>query len=122
MVPTRVDETGAAWAREVAAIHGRVRSLFSRAEPRRRVRAYLQGLVSSAERKNSWQLAEYAGEPTPTGMQRLMADTVRDELPAYVVEQLGDPEAVLVIDETGFPKRGSHSVGVARQYSGTTGR
>ena len=128
METTLADETGAAWASTVEAIHGRVRSRFSRAEPRRRVRTYLQGLVSSVERKNSWQLAEHAGEPTPTGMQRLLAgaswdaEAVRDELQAYVVEQLGDPEAVLIIDETGFPKQGSHSVGVARQYSGTTGR
>jgi SRSO17 transposase len=128
MVTTLAEATGAAWAREVKAIHGRVRARLSRAEPRRRLRAYLEGLVSSVERKNSWQLAEQAGEPTPTGMQRLLAgatwdaEAVRDELQAYVVEQLGDPEAVLILDETGFPKQGSHSVGVARQYSGTTGR
>ena len=128
METTLADETGAAWASTVEAIHGHVRSRFSRAEPRRRVRTYLQGLVSSVERKNSWQLAEHVGEPTPTGMQRLLAsaswdaEAVRDELQAYVVAQLGDPEAVLIIDETGFPKQGTHSVGVARQYSGTTGR
>jgi SRSO17 transposase len=128
VVTTLAEETGAAWARAVEAIHERVRWRFTRAEPRQRVRAYLQGLVSGVERKNSWPLAERAGEPTPMGMQRLLAgaswdaDAVRDELQAYVVEQLGDPEAVLILDETGFPKQGSHSVGVARQYSGTTGR
>ena len=125
---TLAEETGAAWAREVEAIHGRVRSRFTRAEPRQRVRAYLQALVSGVERKNSWQWAEHAGDPTPMGMQRLLggaawdAEAVRDELQAYVVERLGDPAAILIIDETGFPKQGSHSVGVARQYSGTTGR
>jgi SRSO17 transposase len=125
---TLAEETGAAWARAVEAVHARMRSRFTRAEPRQRVRAYLQGLVSSVERKNSWQLAEHAGEPTPMGMQRLLAgaswdaEAVRDELQASVAEQLGDSEAVLILDETGFPKQGSHSVGVARQYSGTTGR
>jgi SRSO17 transposase len=128
MVTMLTEETGAAWARTVAELHTRLSPQFSRAEPRRRVRAYLQGLVSGVERKNGWQLAEYAGELTPTGMQRLLAaaawdaDAVRDELQAYVVEHLGDPAGVLVVDETGFPKQGTHSVGVARQYSGTTGR
>jgi len=80
------------------------------------------------ERKNGWQLAEQAGEPTPTGMQRLLAgakwdaDAVRDDLRAYVMEHLADPEAVLIVDETGFLKKGAKSVGVQRQYSGTAGR
>src|SRR5262249_51883806 len=122
------EETSAAWARTVVELHPRLTPQFSRAEPRRRVRTYLQGLVSSVERKNGCQLAEHAGELTPTGMQRLLAaavwdaDAVRDELQAYIVEHLGDPAGVLVVDETGFPKQGGHSVGVARQYSGTTGR
>lgn len=79
------------------------------------------------ERKNGWQLAEQAGEARPYGMQRLLAgakwdaDAVRDDLRAYVVEQLGDPRAVLVIDETGFLKQGVKSVGIKRQYSGTAG-
>ena len=91
-------------------------------------RAYLEGLLSPVERKNGWQLAEQAGEATPYGMQRLLAgakwdaDAVRDDLRAYVVEQLGDPRAVLVIDETGFLKQGVKSVGVKRQYRGTAGR
>jgi SRSO17 transposase len=90
--------------------------------------AYLRGLTSPVERKNGWQLAEQAGEGTPDGMQRLLAtadwdaDAVRDDLRAYVVEQLGDPGAVFVIDETGFLKKGTKSVGVQRQYSGTAGR
>jgi SRSO17 transposase len=79
-------------------------------------------------RKNGWQLAEHAGEHTPDGMQRLLATAgwdpalVRDDLRAYVVEHLGDPGAVLVVDETGFLKKGSTSVGVQRQYSGSAGK
>ena len=80
------------------------------------------------ERKNGWQLAEYAGGATPDGVQRLLAtyrwdaDGVRDDLREYLVEHLGDPEAVLVVDETGFLKQGSKSVGVQRQYSSTAGK
>jgi SRSO17 transposase len=101
---------------------------FARAEMRLRSRRYLVGLLSGAERKNGWQLAEAVGEGTPYGMQELLnravwdADAVRDDLRAYVVEQLGDPAAVLVVDETGFLKKGTKSVGVQRQYSGTAGR
>jgi len=90
--------------------------------------AYLPGLLGQIERKNGWQLAEHAGEPTPDGMQRLLAtaswdpDLVRDDLRRYVVEQLGDLAAVLVVDETGFVKKGTTSVGVQRQYSGTAGK
>jgi SRSO17 transposase len=118
----------AAWGRGLSAMHARIAHRFGRAEPRRRALAYLRGLTSPVERKNGWQLAEQAGERTPDGMQRLLAtadwdaEAVRDDLRAYVVEQLGDPEAVFVIDETGFLKKGSKSVGVQRQYSGTAGR
>src|SRR6266516_1397160 len=79
-------------------------------------------------RKNGWQLAEHAGEARPDGMQRLLssavwdADLVRDDLRSYVLEQLGDPQAILVIDETSFPKRGDKSAGVGHQYCGTTGQ
>ena len=118
----------ATWARGLEAVHARVAPRFARAEPRRRVLAYLRGLLSPVERKNGWQLAEQAGEPTPDGMQHLLAradwdaDQVRDDLRAYVVEHLGDEAAVLVVDETGFLKKGTKSVGVQRQYSGTAGR
>jgi SRSO17 transposase len=110
------------------AVHARVAPRFARAEPRRRALAYLRGLLSAVERKNGWQLAEQAGEATPDGMQHLLAradwdaDQVRDDLRAYVVEHLGDGQAVLVVDETGFLKKGTKSVGVQRQYSGTAGR
>jgi SRSO17 transposase len=89
---------------------------------------YLCGLLGAAERKNGWQLAEAAGEATPYGMQRLLtgsgwdADAARDDLRAYVVGHLGDAEGVLIVDETGFLKKGARSAGVARQYSGTAGR
>ena len=117
-----------AWAAGLDGLHARIAGRFARAEPRRRVLAYLRGLLGSVGRKNSWQLAEHAGEATPDGMQRLLAtadwdpDLVRDDLRAYVVEHLGDPGAVLVVDETGFLKKGRTSVGVQRQYSGTAGK
>src|ERR1044071_7340198 len=106
----------------------RIAPRFDRIEPRRRARAYLQGLLAPLERKNGWHLAEAAGDASPDGVQDFLsrmhwdADAVRDDLRAYVVEHLGDPEAVLVLDETGFLKKGSKSVGVKRQYSGTAGR
>lgn len=117
-----------AWAAGLQALHARIAGRFVRAEPRRRALAYLKGLLGNVGRKNGWQLAEHAGERTPDGMQRLMStadwdpDLVRDDLRGYVVEHLGDPAAVLVVDETGFLKKGTTSVGVQRQYSGTAGK
>src|SRR5262245_12419499 len=101
---------------------------FSRAEARERALTYLRGLVSPVERKNGWQLAEEAGDETPYAMQHLLgravwsADEVRNDLRDYVVRHLGDEDGVLVIDETGFLKKGTKSAGVQRQYSGTAGR
>jgi|AntDryMetagUQ889_1029465.scaffolds.fasta_scaffold05212_1 SRSO17 transposase len=121
-------ETVHAWAKELKGLHERMAHRFVRAEPRRRVLAYLKGLAGTSDRKNSWQLAEAGGELTPDGMQRLLnqahweADLVRDDLREYVLEHFGDPEAVLVIDETGFLKKGDKSVGVQRQYTGTAGK
>lgn len=118
----------AAWAEGIEAVHARIAGRFRRTEPRWRVLDYLKGLVSPVERKNGWQLAEQAGDLTPDGVQRLLAsydwdaDLVRDDLRDYVVEHLGDSQGVLVIDETGFIKKGTKSVGVKRQYSGTAGR
>jgi SRSO17 transposase len=106
----------------------RIAPRFSRAEPRRRALAYLRGLLAPLGRKNGWQLAEAVGDPTPDGVQDFLsrmrwdADAVRDDLRAYVVEHLGDADAVLVLDETGFLKKGERSAGVQRQYSGTAGR
>ena len=119
---------GTDWAGELERVSQRLRPRFARAEMRVRSRRYLRGLLGGAARKNGWQVAEAAGERTPHGMQDLLsravwdADAVRDDLRAYVVERLGDPDAVLVVDETGFLKKGTKSVGVARQYSGTAGR
>jgi len=116
------------WGSGLEAVHRRLGRRFARSEPRQRALAYLRGLLSPIERKNGWQLAEQAGEATPDGMQHLLAradwdaDGVRDDLRTYVVEQLGDAEAVLVVDETGFVKKGTKSAGVQRQYSGTAGR
>src|SRR5215471_1182817 len=116
------------WAAELDVVGAKLGPRFERAEPRQRVLAYLTGLLSNTERKNSWQLAELAGEATPDGMQRLLstarwdADAVRDDLVAYVLEHPADPAAVLVLDETGFVKKGTKSVGVAPQYCGTVGK
>jgi SRSO17 transposase len=113
---------------ELDRLHARVAGRFGRAEPRARVRAYVSGLVASLERKNGWTLAERAGESSPDGMQRLLrwadwdVDGVRDDVRDYVVEQLGRPGGVLVLDDTGFVKKGVRSAGVQRQYSGTAGR
>jgi SRSO17 transposase len=106
----------------------RLAPYFARSQSRDRVLAYLRGLLSEAERKNSWQVAEVCGESTPYGFQYLLsraywdADAVRDELRTYSMQHLGDPNGVLVLDETGFLKKGRHSAGVARQYSGTVGK
>jgi SRSO17 transposase len=116
------------WARGLDEVVARLAPRFGRVEPRRRASAYLRGLLAPLGRKNGWQLAEAAGDRTPDGMQDFLsrmrwdADAVRDDLRAYVVEHLGDPEAVLVLDETGFVKKGEKSAGVQRQYSGTAGR
>src|SRR5215469_7171184 len=113
----------------LASVHARIAPRFRRREARERARRYLAGLLLRVERKNGWQLAEALGEGGPQGMQRLLnaadwdAEAVRDDLRAYVVAHLADePSGVLVIDETGFLKKGTKSAGVARQYSGTAGR
>ena len=118
----------AGWDRELRRLHRRIAPRFLRSEPRGRVLGYLKGLLSSARRKNGWQLAEEIGEARPDGVQRLLsaatwdADAVRDDLRSYVVGHFGSEEAVLIVDETGFVKKGTKSVGVKRQYSGTAGR
>ncbi len=118
---------GQDWAAGLEEVHARIAGRFAWAEPRARVLAYLRGLLGQLERKNGWTLAEAAGEVSPDGMQRLLrtadwdADAVRDELRSYVVERLG-PGGVLIVDETGFIKKGARSAGVGRQYTGTTGK
>jgi SRSO17 transposase len=118
----------AGWRGELDALHGRIGHRFRRAEARARAKRYLAGLLERVERKNGWQLAEHLGEAGPQGVQRLLnaadwdVDAVRDDLRSYVSEHLGDPAGVLIVDETGFLKKGTKSVGVQRQYSGTAGR
>jgi SRSO17 transposase len=116
------------WTAEFQEICGRISPVFARSETRKRAQAYLQGLLSPLERKNGWQLAEQAGESTPYAMQYLLdravwdAEELRDLVREYVRLRLGKGKGMLVIDETGFLKKGTKSVGVQRQYSGTAGR
>src|SRR6478735_1610035 len=118
----------ASWADELTVVGERIGHRFARSEPRRRAVGYIRGLLGGTERKNGWQLAEHLGDPTPDGVQHLLAradwdaDAVRDDLTRYVAEHLGHADGVLVVDETGFLKKGTKSCGVARQYSGTAGR
>jgi SRSO17 transposase len=116
------------WVDAVAGLHDRIAHRFARSEVRERARRYLVGLLERVERKNGWQLAEAIGEVGPRGVQRLLsaatwdADAVRDDLRVYVVDHLGDPASgVLIIDDTGFVKKGDKSCGVGRQYTGTVG-
>src|SRR3989440_4084346 len=115
-------------AQALAELLVRIGSHFGRAEVRKRVGRYLHRLLAAVERKNGWQMAEELGEANAHGVQRLLEEAdwdeeaVRDELRTYVIEQLGAPEGILVVDETGFVKKGKKSAGVARQYSGTAGR
>lgn len=118
----------ARWSAEFEELMGRIGPRFARSEPRARVRDYVAGLVSGLQRKNSWWLAEHAGATGPDGMQRLLrkarfdVDAIRDDLAGFMAERLGEDDGVLILDETGFVKKGRASVGVARQYSGTAGR
>jgi SRSO17 transposase len=136
VVHTTEDQTVAAshsvdptrWQAGLEELLGRVAGRFGRVELRRRARALVGGLLADLPRKNCWTLAEHAGDPSPDGMQHLLAravwdhDAVRDDVRDYLVEHLGDPEAVLVVDETGDLKKGTTTVGVQRQYTGTAGR
>src|SRR5260370_22958452 len=110
---------------ELAQVHVRIGRRFRRAEARNRACHFLQGLLSPVERKNGWQMAEELGERGPRGVQRLLGEAdwdeegVRDDLQAYVIEHLGEDSGVLVVDETGFVKKGKKSAGGAGQYKGT---
>jgi len=117
------------WSAHLEELHSRIAKRFLRPEVRQRAYRYLTGLLADVRRKNSWQMAEAIGEVTPRGVQHLLndahwdPDAVRDDLREYVVEHLGDEESgVLIVDETGFLKKGEKSVGVARQYTGTAGK
>jgi SRSO17 transposase len=117
------------WSEELEAVGNRLSDHFARSEVRQRAQDYLRGLLSEAERKNSWQLAEVAGNSTPYGIQHLLgraswdADALREDLREYVIEHLlADSESCLIVDERGFIKKGEQSVGVKRQYTGTVGK
>ncbi|MGH3863093.1 IS701 family transposase [Actinokineospora sp.] len=123
-----LDDRLARWQAGFDDVFALVAGRFAQADSRRRARMYVLGLLSGAERKNSWTLAEQAGDLTPDGMQRLLnfyrwdAEKVRDDLRSYVLEHLADSSGVFVADETGFLKKGTKSAGVQRMYSGTAGR
>jgi SRSO17 transposase len=116
------------WRDELAVLQTRLGTLFGRREPRQQAGRYLEGLLSAVERKNGWQLAEQIGDARPWRTQRVLShvlwdeDVARDLCRDYVIEHLGSREGVLIVDETGFLKKGAHSAGVARQYTGTAGR
>jgi SRSO17 transposase len=116
------------WVAGLDDLFALVAGRFGRVEPRRQARAYVGGLLAPLAAKNSWTLAEAAGDKSPDRMQRLLnragwdAGGARDDVRAYVVRHLGDAGGVLVVDETGFVKKGTRSAGVQRQYSGTAGR
>jgi SRSO17 transposase len=116
------------WEEAFGEVIDRIAPRFARYEPLRHAASLMQGLLAPVERKNCWSIAEHRGHSSPDALQHLLgrakwdADGVRDDLRGYVVEYLGDPEAILVIDETGDLKKGSASVGVQRQYTGTAGR
>jgi SRSO17 transposase len=122
------DDDLAAWIAGLDDLFALVAGRFFRVEPRRRARAYVRGLLAPLASKNGWTLAEAAGDSTPDGMQRLLSkaswdvDGVRDDVRAYVAGHLGSADGVLIVDETGFLKKGVKSAGVQRQYSGTAGR
>lgn len=116
------------WESELDGLVARIRPLFYRTESRRHAEQYVRGLLAPMERKNGWTIAEHVGEPEPKALQRLLnlspwdADALLAVNRTYAMEQLADPGAILVADPTGFPKKGTKSVGVQRQYSGTLGR
>jgi SRSO17 transposase len=116
------------WQATFDRLMARVAGRFARVEPRRRARAFVLGLLADLPRKNCWTIAEHVGDRGPAGMQHLLrkavwdADAVRDDIRAIAVEHLGTSEAMLVVDETGDVKKGRHTVGVQRQYTGTAGR
>ncbi|MFF7976887.1 IS701 family transposase [Streptomyces sp. NPDC007905] len=115
------------WHGELESVFARVAGRFVRVDLRRRMRDYVRGLLTPVGRKNGWQLAEWAGHRDPAGLQHLLngarwdADAVRDDVRDYVAERLG-PGGVLIIDDTGFIKKGSTSAGVGGQYTGTSGK
>jgi SRSO17 transposase len=120
----RVEVDPARWKAGLDEVLGRVAGRFGRVEPRRHARAFVLGLLADLPRKNCWTVAEHAGDATPDGLQHLLAGAVwdHDDVRGYLVEHLAGPGAVLVVDETGDLKKGTNTVGVQRQYTGTAGK
>jgi len=116
------------WGEDFEEFHARFAGLFVRGEPREQAANYMRGLMAPVARENGWQIAEVIGDKTPDSPQRLLyqtkwdADAARDELEQFIVEVLGDEDGIGVVDETGFLKKGTKSVGVKRQYTGTAGK
>jgi SRSO17 transposase len=127
-IARRYVELGEGWQEDLECLFSYISPRFGRIDRQRHAWEYLLGLLSAVQRKNGWQLAEAANHATPYSLQHLLdrapwdADAVRDDLSEYIAQELGDPNGVLVVDETGFLKKGSHWAGVQRQYSGTAGR
>ena len=117
-----------AWQEDLEQFHARFADLFERSESREQAKKYLRGLLAQADRKTSWQVAEAVGDRIPDRLQRLLyrvpwdADAARDRLQRFVIERFGDDEGIGVVDETSFLKKGTHSVGVARQSLGAAGK
>jgi SRSO17 transposase len=124
MNPDEIDR----YAAEFERFHARFAPAFVRSEPREAARQYLRGLLAPVRRKNCWQMAEAMGQKDPQAMQRLLfgaqwdADAVRDGLQTFVSERFGEADGIGIVDETGFLKKGTKSVGVKRQYCGTAGK
>jgi SRSO17 transposase len=116
------------WSTDFEDFQARFAPFFARSEPREAMPQYVRGLLAPVPRKNCWQMSEAVGEQDPQSLQRLLysaqwdADGVQDELQRFVIEHFGDERVIGVVDETGFLKKGSKSVGVKRQYTGTAGR
>ena len=116
------------WQSELNALFARMGEIFYRPESRKHAEQYMRGLLAPLQRKNGWTIAEYVGESEPKALQRFLnvspwnVDRLLDLNRDYVMEHLASPAAILVADPTGFAKKGTKSVGVQRQYSGTLGR
>src|SRR3954467_1050258 len=123
-----IEETLELWAASLREIKQRIRPLFRQQRVATNAGLFLEGLLGEEQRKTGWMRAEAAGDPGPWRQQAILgrrdwdADALRDIVRDYVVEHLGDDDAVLVIDETGFLKQGNASCGVARQYTGSAGK
>jgi SRSO17 transposase len=126
------DDVGVAevegWAQEFSQVEALLWPRFGRREPRARAVGYVRSLMAPLERKNGWTISEATGARSPDSVQWLLTgadwdpDLLRDDLRSWVADRLGDPDGVLVVDDTGFLKKGTKSAGVQRQYSGTAGR